>query len=150
MKIVIVAVDKLREAYIRSGCALYEERLQPLASVSTREVRAKVASSRVKAEGQAILSVVAPDDCVWALDQGGKILSSFEVAQKLAAVERSGRRRLVLAIGGAEGLSDDVLKRADFVWSLSRLTFLHEMARLLVLEQLYRAIKINRGEPYHK
>jgi 23S rRNA (pseudouridine1915-N3)-methyltransferase len=72
------------------------------------------------------------------------------LASRLQSVERSGTRHLALVIGGAEGLGEAVLSRANFVWSLSPLTFLHEMARLLVLEQLYRAVKINRGEPYHR
>jgi 23S rRNA (pseudouridine1915-N3)-methyltransferase len=72
------------------------------------------------------------------------------VASALKKLKGSGRRRLVVAIGGARGLADSVLERADLVWSLSQLTLLHEMARLIALEQLYRAIKINRGEPYHR
>ncbi|HYK53090.1 MAG TPA: 23S rRNA (pseudouridine(1915)-N(3))-methyltransferase RlmH, partial [Candidatus Eremiobacteraceae bacterium] len=68
----------------------------------------------------------------------------------VADVERSGKRRLVIAIGGPQGLDETVLARADLRWSLSPLTFLHEMARLIALEQLYRAAKILRGEPYHR
>jgi 23S rRNA (pseudouridine1915-N3)-methyltransferase len=150
MNIVIIAVDKLREPYVRDGCALYLRRLRPLVSVSVKEVRASTEGAGVRAEGEAILRGVGPDDRLWVVDQQGRPLSSVEVAAELARVERSGRRRLAIAIGGANGLSDVVRRRADLVWSLSNMTFVHEMARLIVFEQLYRAIKINRGEPYHR
>lgn len=150
MNIEIIAVDKLREPYLRDGCALYQRRLQPLLPVSISEVRPSATDGGSIAEGEAILRRVDSDVLLWALDQSGHNIASHELARKLATAEQSGRRRLVLAIGGAAGLSPAVRKRADFVWSLSELTFLHEMARLIVLEQLYRAAKINRGEPYHR
>jgi 23S rRNA (pseudouridine1915-N3)-methyltransferase len=150
VKIDIIAVDKLREAYIREGCDMYVERLSPLAPVSVIEVRPSSAPDAPVIEGEAILNRIDDDALFWALDQSGRSLSSHDLAARLASVERSGARRLVLAIGGAQGLSAAVRKRADFIWSLSELTFLHEMARLIVLEQLYRAVKINQGQPYHR
>lgn len=147
MHIVIIAVDKLREPYLRDGCALYAQRLAPFASLSLREVRP---TADLSAQGSAMLRGVREDDAVWALDQSGRMLSSLEVAGALKKVESSGRRRLAVMIGGADGLAESVRKRADLIWSLSQLTFLHEMARLIVLEQLYRAVKINRNEPYHR
>ena len=147
MHVFIIAVDKLREPYIREGCALYVERLRPLVTVTVQEVKP---AATVVAEGQSLLRSVRADDTLWALDQRGRMLSSTQVAAALKKVENSGRRRLAIAIGGARGLADPLLERADLTWSLSHLTFLHEMARLIVLEQLYRASKINRGEPYHK
>ena len=86
----------------------------------------------------------------WLLDRTGTALTSTELATKLAAHADSGAARLNLAIAGAHGASDALRARADFVWSLSPLTFLHEWARAIVVEQLYRAAKINRNEPYHK
>ena len=147
MRIVIIAVDKLREPYIREGCALYVKRLQPFATMVIQEVKPAATAA---AEGEAMLRSVGADDTLWALDQRGRILSSNLLAASVKKAESSGRRRLALAIGGARGLADKVLERAALIWSLSHLTFLHEMARLIALEQLYRAIKINRGEPYHK
>ena len=147
MHIVIIAVDKLREPYLRDGCALYLERLSAFGSVSVREIRPP---GNITAEGQAILRAVSAEDALWALDQRGRMLSSLDVAAALKKVEASGRRRLAIAIGGASGLAESVRKRADLLWSLSHLTFLHEMARLIALEQLYRAMKINRNEPYHR
>lgn len=147
MNVEIIAVDKLRESYIREGCALYEKRLRPLLPVSVCEVRPS--GNGVTQEGAALLRRVRDDDIMWVLDACGRSLSSTGLARMLNKTARSGRRRLALIIGGARGLSQAVIKRANFVWSLSELTFLHEMTRLIVLEQLYRAVKINRGEPYH-
>ncbi len=149
MNVEIIAVDKLRESYIREGCALYQKRLRPFLPVSLVEVRSSSARDGIDAEATAILRRLRDDDIVWALDARGRSLSSTGLARMLDKTQRSGRHRLVLIIGGARGLSQAVIKRADFVWSLSELTFLHEMARLIVLEQFYRAVKINRGEPYH-
>lgn len=149
MNVEIIVVDKLRESYIRDGCRLYEKRLRPLMPILVHEVRPSTARDGVEKEGAGILRHVRDDDIMWALDASGRSLSSTDLAGKINETERSGRRRLALAIGGARGLSPAVIKRANFVWSLSELTFLHEMARLIVLEQLYRAVKINRREPYH-
>lgn len=146
MNVTLLAVDRLRESYLRDGCAMYIKRLAPLLPVRTTEVR----SGTMAEESAAQLKLIATDAAVWALDRSGTELSSEQLASRLQTVERSGTNHLALVIGGAEGVADSVLSRADFVWSLSPLTFLHEMARLLVLEQLYRAVKINRGEPYHR
>jgi 23S rRNA (pseudouridine1915-N3)-methyltransferase len=146
MNVTIVAVDRLRESYIRDGCALYIKRLAPMLPVRTIDVRA----SSQGEESSALLKQIPADATVWALDRSGTELSSEQLASRLQSVERSGTRHLALVVGGADGLGSEVMARANFVWSLSPLTFLHEMARLLVLEQLYRAVKINRGEPYHR
>jgi 23S rRNA (pseudouridine1915-N3)-methyltransferase len=150
MKIEIIAVDKLREPYVREGCALYLKRMFPLLQLSVTEVRPSAGAESALTEGEAILRHIKSDAVFWALDQTGHNVTSHELARRLRAVEQCGAHLLALAIGGANGLSPTVRKRADFVWSLSELTFLHEMARLIVLEQLYRAAKINRGEPYHR
>jgi len=146
MNVTLIAVDRLRESYLREGCALYVKRLGPLLPVRTIEVRPSTQSE----ESSALLKQIPADATVWALDRGGTELSSEQLASRLQAVERSGARQLALVIGGADGLGAAVLARADLVWSFSPLTFLHEMSRLLVLEQVYRAVKINRGEPYHR
>jgi 23S rRNA (pseudouridine1915-N3)-methyltransferase len=146
MNVTIVAVDRLRESYLREGCALYIKRLAPLLPVRMVDVRPSTQSD----ESSALLKQLPVDGTVWALDRTGTEVSSEQLASRLQSVERSGTRHLALVIGGAEGLGNAVTARADFIWSLSPLTFLHEMARLLALEQLYRAVKINRGEPYHR
>lgn len=150
MNIAVVAVDKLREPYARTGCALYLERLSRYYGVTVFETRKESGPRAVSIEGLNILDRIDGDDVVWALDRIGEALSSNELARRLGDVERSGKRRLVIAIGGPDGLDESVLARADLRWSLSPLTFLHEMARLIAFEQLYRAVKIGRGEPYHR
>ena len=150
MNVTIVAVDKLREQYVRAGCDLYRKRLAPYFGIDVLETRKGSGPDAVRREGSDILARIdAVDEC-WALDRAGDQLSSLDLARKISQIERSGKRRLVLAIGGPNGLDESVLARANFRWSLSNLTFLHEMSRLIVLEQLYRAAKIARGETYHR
>jgi 23S rRNA (pseudouridine1915-N3)-methyltransferase len=146
VKLTLVAIDKLREPYAREGCAHYAAKLGPYLPVETIEIKPQA----LEAEGRAMLARVRADSLVWALDRQGEMPSSVALARKLADAERSGRSRLTLLIGGPDGLHASCVERADFRWSLSALTFLHEMARLIALEQLFRAVKINRGEPYHR
>lgn len=150
MNVDLIAVDKLREPYLRQGCQLYLDRLRGILPVTVHEVPSQFGATGVELEGERVLRRVAPGVPLWVLDESGTPLSSIALADKLAAAQRSGTRRLALIIGGDRGVSPAVRERADFVWSLSPLTFLHEMARLIVLEQLYRAVKIQRGEPYHR
>jgi 23S rRNA (pseudouridine1915-N3)-methyltransferase len=150
MNVALIAVDRLREPYLRAGCALYVKRLARYAGIAIVEVRKASGADGPAQEGRDILARVTSDDAVWVLDRTGDDVSSEDLAARLGLVERSGRRRLAVVIGGPEGLHASVLERADFRWSLSRQTFLHEMARLIALEQLYRAFKIARGEPYHR
>lgn len=150
MNVDLIAVDKMREPYLREGCRLYLERLRDSLPVTVHEVPAQFGGTGVELEGERILRRVASGLPLWVLDESGTALSSIALADRLAAAQQSGARRLTLVIGGDRGVSPAVRARADFVWSLSPLTFLHEMARLIVLEQLYRAVKIQRGEPYHR
>jgi 23S rRNA (pseudouridine1915-N3)-methyltransferase len=146
VNVTIAAVDKLRDASLRDGCARYLKKLERHLPVDIAEVKAGTRAS----EARLLLARIPPDSVVWALDREGSQLSSPELARRLASLQNAGTRRLTLLIGGADGLDDACVRRADFRWSLSRLTFLHEMTRLIVLEQLFRASKINRGEPYHR
>ena len=146
MNLTIIAVDKMREAYLRTGCEKYQRRLAPHLPVTVVEVK----PASLEVEGKTMLARIDADSLVWALDREGEAISSTQLATRLARAQNSGRKRLTLLIGGPDGLHSSALARADFRWSLSPLTFLHEMARLVVLEQLYRAVKINRGEPYHR
>jgi 23S rRNA (pseudouridine1915-N3)-methyltransferase len=91
-----------------------------------------------------------PRQQLWALDERGKQLSSDELAAALAQRMNAGEHGITFVIGGADGLPRELVARADFVWSLARLTLPHRLARLIVLEQLYRAMSIIRGEPYHR
>lgn len=146
----LIAIGKLREPYLRDGCRLLLTRLRPVMPLSVRELPTSDGLDGASTEGTRILRCVPDGAHFWAVDERGGELTSLALASRIAALQRTGARRFVLAIGGDRGLSDAVRARADFVWSLSKLTFLHEMARLVVLEQLYRAAKINRGEPYHR
>lgn len=103
----------------------------------------------MREEGDRVLRALEPGEPVWVLERTGTEWSSLELVEQLAATARNGHPRLTFVIAGTYGASPELLVRADRRWSLSRLTLLHEWARALVLEQLYRAAKIARDEPYH-
>ena len=150
MQLRIVAAGKLRDPAAAAVCAEFQKRLRAYHRIEVSEVRASSGSDPARAireEGERLLKA-AGDGVLWALDRTGTELSSEELSAKIIELESRGRP-LTLAIGGTFGLAQDVRARADFVWSLSKLTFLHEWARMIVLEQLYRAAKIARSEPYH-
>ena len=140
MKLVLLAVGKLKDAWVQAGCDEYARRVKARLPLEIVEARA---------EGD-LLKRLPARHRFWALDERGRELSSDELAQSLKRLMDSGEQGLALAIGGADGLPDEVLARADFRWSLGRLTLPHRLARLVVLEQLYRALSILRGEPYHR
>jgi 23S rRNA (pseudouridine1915-N3)-methyltransferase len=152
VQIRIVAVGKLRERYVGAGCDDFRTRIAPYFPVDVVEVKASLGSqpaAAMREEAERILRHVHEDDCMWLLDRDGDELSSEELSRMVGAVANAGTRRLTLVIAGTYGAHDALRERADFVWSLSRLTFLHEWARMIALEQLYRAAKIARKEPYH-
>lgn len=152
MRFRLLCVDKLRD---RNVAALVDEfgmRLRRYHQIDIIEVRASNGADPARAmreEAAALLRHTAPGDHVWLLDRLGAELSSGELSTRLAAAATSGTSAITLVVGGAYGADKSLFERADFVWSLSRLTILHEWARAFVVEQLYRATKIERGEPYH-
>ena len=101
-------------------------------------------------EGERILAKIRPDAYVIALAIEGKMLDSVELAEKLEKLSVEGKGQVVFIIGGSLGLSDAVLKRADFLLSFSKMTFPHQMMRVILLEQIYRSYRIIHHEPYHK
>ncbi len=158
MKIRIVAVGKLKEKYLREGVAEYEKRLAPFASVELRETREEYMAENpseaqrqqtLAKEGERLLRLVPERSFLIVLDVGGKLLSSEALAKELASLALQGQSDLTFLIGGAFGLSPAVRERADLRISFSPMTFTHQMVRLLLYEQIYRAFKINRGEKYH-
>ncbi len=158
MAITIIGVGKLKEAWQRDACTEYMKRLKRFGTIEIKEVPdqpepdkpSDALNKRVKdAEGKEILSLIKPNDRVVTLCIGGKAYDSEGFAQKLAQWNNAGQR-LVLIIGGSLGLSDEVLKRADETLSFSKMTFPHQLMRVILLEQLYRAHKINANERYHK
>ena len=158
MKIRIVAVGKLKEKYLREGVAEYEKRLAPFASVELRETREEYMAENpseaqrqqtLAKEGGRLLRLVPEKSFLIVLDVKGKLLSSEALAKELASRALQGQSDLTFLIGGAFGLSPAVRDRADLRISFSPMTFTHQMVRLLLYEQIYRAFKINRGEKYH-
>lgn len=159
MKIAIACVGKLREAYWRDAAAEYRKRLARFDSLELLEVadlaepkNASPADLRrlVEAEGEALLALLKPRDHVIALCIDGKAYTSERFAERLSALESGGAGRIVFVIGGSNGLPEAVLRRAQERLSFSAMTFPHQLARVLLLEQLYRARKILAHEAYHK
>lgn len=152
MQIRIVAVGKLKAQYAVRACAEFAKRLGSYYPLDLVEVKASDGSQPEQAmreEAERIAKQLHEDDCVWLLDRTGDELSSEQLSRMIAGVANTGTRRMTFVIAGTYGAGDSLHERADFVWSLSQLTFLHEWARMIVLEQLYRAAKIARNEPYH-
>jgi 23S rRNA (pseudouridine1915-N3)-methyltransferase len=159
VKIKIVSVGKLKEKYLIQGINEYLKRLQPYAKVGILEVPDEKAPENLSdaeieivknKEGERILKNLSPDTYVIALAIEGKMLSSEDLAAAFEDLMLQGKSDLTMVIGGSNGLSDEVLRRADFKWSFSKLTFPHQLMRLILVEQIYRAFKIIKGEPYHK
>ena len=148
--ITIVAVGKKHEAWVAEGIGRYEKRLKPpfniewvlLPHSSLEGMRAR------QEESQALLARLKDDDFVILLDETGRQVASPQLAAQLEQ-QFVGSRRVVLVIGGAYGVDGALMARADTVWSLSELVFPHQLVRLILAEQLYRAQEIARGGSYH-
>ncbi|MCL5292613.1 MAG: 23S rRNA (pseudouridine(1915)-N(3))-methyltransferase RlmH [Actinobacteria bacterium] len=154
MDILILAVGKLKEDYLRLAAAEYAERLARYARVSTVEVPEEAIASRpersVKSlEAERVLSRIPEGYHVIALDRLGKEMTSEELAAYIEKQMTAGASRFAFVVGGPLGLDDEVLTRANLRLSLSRLTLTHQLARIFLLEQVYRSFKIIRKEPYH-
>jgi 23S rRNA (pseudouridine1915-N3)-methyltransferase len=152
MKYRLVAVGKLREAYVERAFEDFRTRFARYEAFELIEVAAAHGGDPERAmreEGERVVRALDPSDVVWLLERTGLELSSRELALRLKSLADEGRARITFVVAGTYGASDALLERADFRWSLSRLTFLHEWARAIVLEQLYRSAKIVRNEPYH-
>jgi len=158
MKITIVCAGKLKEKYLQAGIAEFLKRLKPFAQVEIREIHEeKMPETPSEAEkqqvltreGEKLLRLVPEGSYLFVLDVYGEELASEELAARLDRLALGGRSNLTFLIGGAFGLSPAVRQAADLRLSFSRMTFTHQMVRLLLVEQIYRAFKINRGEKYH-
>lgn len=139
-RIRILAVGKVRKSWVQEGVALYLKRLPGLVVTELRD-------STMAKEAEAIAAALRPDERLVLLTEEGTTYTSVAFAQQL---RDSGSQRLAFVIGGAEGLDPALKARASWRLSLSPMTFPHELARLLLLEQLYRASSILQGGPYHK
>jgi len=159
MKIEIIAVGKVREKYIKLGIDEFKKRLQPYCTLVLTEVRDEQAPDYLndkqiellkEREGERVLQKINGDASVIALDVAGGSLSSEGFAQQLESISNLGKNHLIFIIGGSHGLDREVIKRANKTVSFSRMTFPHQLMKLILLEQIYRAFKIQRGETYHK
>ena len=159
MKIKIYAIGHLKEVYLKQGINEYLERLKPYAQVEIIEVNDEsiVANPSPKEiemakdkEGQRVIKLLKNDEYLIGLDLVNKQPSSPEFAKYLEDKFVLGGSNISFVIGGSYGLSDELKKRCQDRIGLSNMTFLHQMTRLILLEQIYRAFKINRNEVYHK
>lgn len=154
MQITLLCVGKLKAQPFRDGVAEYAKRLgryTTLKQVDVKEERGNQPVEIVLArEGERLLQALPNRAFAVALDPTGQTGTSEDLAKRLSSLALNGKSRIAFLIGGAFGLSDAVFARADIRLSLSRMTFPHELARLILVEQLYRAFTIQRGEPYHK
>lgn len=159
MNISIITIGKLKEKYLKQGIDEYLKRLSSYAKIEIIELAdekapenlSEIEMEQVKEkEGERILSKISDDTHVIALAIEGKMKSSEQLAKDLDQLATYGKSKVAFVIGGSLGLSNTVMKRANDSLSFSKMTFPHQLMRLILVEQVYRAFRINRGEPYHK
>src|SRR5690625_3076923 len=159
MQIQLVSVGKVKEKYIKLGIVEFEKRLRPYCKLTMVEVNDEQASEQLsekellqvkQKEGERILNKIKPNQYVIALDIQGNNWSSEQLASELEKLSIHGKSQISFVIGGSNGLSEHVLKRANQKLSFSKMTFPHQLMKLILLEQTYRAFKIQKNEPYHK
>ncbi|MCM3603066.1 23S rRNA (pseudouridine(1915)-N(3))-methyltransferase RlmH [Robertmurraya korlensis] len=159
MNISLLTIGKLKEKYLKQGIDEYLKRLTAYAKVEVIELPDEKAPEQLSdiemeqvknKEGERLLAKISPDTFVIALAIEGKQRSSEELADMIDKLATYGKSKIAFVIGGSLGLSKDVLNRADEKLSFSKMTFPHQLMRLILLEQVYRAYRINRNEPYHK
>jgi 23S rRNA (pseudouridine1915-N3)-methyltransferase len=159
VNISLLTIGKLKEKYLKQGIDEYLKRLTAYAKVEVIELPDEKAPEQLSEiemeqvknkEGERLLAKISPDTYVIALAIEGKQRSSEELAEMIDKLATYGKSKIAFVIGGSLGLSKDVLNRADEKLSFSKMTFPHQLMRLILLEQVYRAYRINRNEPYHK
>ena len=159
MKITVIAVGKIKEKYLKDALAEYSKRLSryckleiiEVADEKTPDQASEAAEDLIRAkEGERILKHIRDDMFVITLEIGGKMLTSEEFADKIETLGVQGKSSIAFVIGGSIGLGKEVLKRSDFALSFSKMTFPHQLMRVVLLEQVYRWYRIMNGEPYHK
>lgn len=156
MKIKIVALGKIKEKFLKDGIEEFLKRIKPYSPIevvelSPIEIKDENLTERVlEQEGEKILAQIKPNSYLITLEIGGVNFSSEKFTQKIEEISNQGYGEIIFVIGSSCGLAKSVSKRADFKLSLSKMTFLHQFARLILIEQIYRAFKIQKGETYHK
>ena len=156
MKIRIIALGKVNESYLKVGVDEFLKRISPYCPIEVIEIKPvevkddNLIKRSLDMEAEKILSFIKPSSFVITMEIEGKMLSSEDFAEQISAIANSGTNELVFVIGSSHGISEKVSYRADYKLSLSKMTFLHNFARLILVEQIYRAFKIIKGETYHK
>ena len=159
MNITVICIGKLKESYWALAIQEYSKRLGKYCLLTINELKEERAPSNPSAadesairaeEGRTIIKQIKPDMYVIACDLKGTQLSSEKMAEKINQLGISGKSHIAFIIGGSIGLSDEVLSRSDFKLSFSKMTFPHQLMRVILLEQIYRSFKINKNETYHK
>lgn len=159
MKITVITVGKIKEKYLKDAIAEYSKRLSKYCKLEIVEVAdektpdnvSDVVEDAIRAkEAERILKYVKEDAFVITLEINGKQLSSEELADKVDKLGVQGTSHIIFIIGGSIGLGQDVLRKSNFALSFSKMTFPHQLMRVILLEQIYRSYRIINGEPYHK
>ncbi|MDX1805634.1 MAG: 23S rRNA (pseudouridine(1915)-N(3))-methyltransferase RlmH [Paenisporosarcina sp.] len=159
MNISIISVGKLKEKYLKMGIEEYTKRLGSYAKIDLVEVADEKAPENLsdadmeivkKKEGERILAKIGADTYVIALAIEGKMKTSEQLAEDLQSLMTYGRSKVAFVIGGSLGLHEDVMKRSDEKLSFSKMTLPHQLMKLVLVEQVYRAFRIMKNEPYHK
>ena len=159
MKITILTVGKIKEKYLRDAIAEYSKRLSRYAKLEIIEVAdektpdnaSETVETNIKnKEAERFLKYIRDDAYLITLEIKGKQLTSEELAQKIDTLGVQGTSHIIFVIGGSLGLGEEVLKRSNYALSFSKMTFPHQLMRVILLEQVYRSYRIMNGEPYHK
>ena len=159
MKITLITVGKIKEKYLRDAIAEYSKRLSKYCKLEIVEVADEktpdhasetVENAIREKEGERILRYVKDDAYVITLEIGGRMLGSEELAEKIERLGIQGKSHIIFIIGGSLGLGPKVMKKSDYALSFSKMTFPHQLMRVILLEQIYRSYRIISGEPYHK
>ena len=158
MRFYVVCIGKLKDAYLREGVAEFVKRMRPYGGITITELNESKIGDKpsdvdrkqvVAEEGDRLLKAVPKNAYTVLLDVYGKPMSSEELAKTVSKLEVDGVSDMAFIIGGAFGVSDTLRQTVNYKLSFSPMTFTHQMVRLLLVEQIYRASKINRNEPYH-
>lgn len=159
MKITLITVGKIKEKYLKDAIAEYSKRLSRYCKLEIIEVTdektpdqsSEAVDNAIRdKEGERILKHIRDDMYVITLEIAGKMLTSEELAEKIENLGIQGSSSIAFVIGGSIGLGSEVLKRSDYALSFSKMTFPHQLMRVILLEQVYRSFRIINGEPYHK
>lgn len=159
MKITIITVGKIKEKYLKDAIAEYTKRLSRYCRLEIIEVSDEKTPDQASEvledgirdkEGERILRYIKDDAYVITLEINGRMLTSEELADKIDTLGIQGSSHITFIIGGSIGLGREVLKRSDYALSFSKMTFPHQLMRVILLEQIYRSYRIIQGQPYHK